>query len=136
MTPNAGGPAVWRGTVRAAASAAVALTLAAPGCGGESSRELTLESCTVDDAPARCGTVMVGEDQSGDGDHQPVRVVVFPATGSDRLPDPVVWFAGGPGDSAVDSISRVRPLLAPNNTSRDLVFIEQRGISHDVSRLS
>jgi pimeloyl-ACP methyl ester carboxylesterase len=52
---------------------------------------------------------------------------VFPATGPDRQPDPDVWFAGGPGDSAVDTISRVRPLLAPNNTSRDLVFIEQRG---------
>ena len=70
---------------------------------------------------------MVPEDRSGGGDRQlPIRVVVFPATGPDRQPDPVVWFAGGPGDSAVDTISRVRPLLAPN-TSRDLVFIEQRG---------
>jgi pimeloyl-ACP methyl ester carboxylesterase len=71
---------------------------------------------------------MVPEDRSGgDAREIPVRVVVFPATGSDRQPDPVVWFAGGPGDSAVDSISRVRPLLVPNNVSRDLVFIEQRG---------
>ena len=71
---------------------------------------------------------MVPEDRSGGGDHQlPIRVVVFPGTGSGRQPDPVVWFAGGPGDSAVDTISRVRPLLDPNNTSRDLVFIEQRG---------
>ena len=71
---------------------------------------------------------MVPEDRSGGGDHQlPIRVVVFPGTGPGRQPDPVVWFAGGPGDSAVDTISRVRPLLDPNNTSRDLVFIEQRG---------
>jgi pimeloyl-ACP methyl ester carboxylesterase len=41
-------------------------------------------------------------------------------------PDPIVWFAGGPGDSAVDMIGRVRPLLAAN-TDRDLVFVEQRG---------
>jgi pimeloyl-ACP methyl ester carboxylesterase len=114
---------------RAAAFAAVVVALVvAPGCSGESSSELALEACTVDGAPARCGTVMVPEDRSGDGGRQlPVRVVVFPATGSDGQPDPVVWFAGGPGDSAVDSIGRVRPLLAPNNTNRDLVFIEQRG---------
>jgi pimeloyl-ACP methyl ester carboxylesterase len=122
------GLTVLPGAFRAVASAAVVLVLVVPGCGGESSRELALEACTVDGAPARCGTVMVPEDRSGDGDQQlPVRVVVFPATGPDRQPDPVVWFAGGPGDSAVDGIGRVRPLLAPNNTSRDLVFIEQRG---------
>jgi pimeloyl-ACP methyl ester carboxylesterase len=70
---------------------------------------------------------MVPEDRSGGDDRMlPVRVVVFPATGPGRQPDPVVWFAGGPGDSAVDTISRVRPLLAAN-TNRDLVFIEQRG---------
>ena len=57
---------------------------------------------------------MVPEDRSDGGDRQlPIRVVVFPATGPDRQSDPVVWFAGGPGDSAVDTISRVRPLLAP-----------------------
>ena len=70
---------------------------------------------------------MVPEDRLGGSDRQiPIRVVVIPATDADRQPDPVVWFAGGPGDSAVDTISRVRPLLAAN-TSRDLVFIEQRG---------
>jgi pimeloyl-ACP methyl ester carboxylesterase len=89
---------------------------------------LELEACTVDGQPARCGTLLVPEDRSGDGVRQlPVRVVVFPARGRDHHGDPVVWFAGGPGDSAVDTISRVRPLLAANNTSRDLVFIEQRG---------
>lgn len=97
-------------------------------CGGESSTELALEACTVDGQAARCGTLFVPEDRSGSGDRQlPIRVVVFPAADSDPQGDPVVWFAGGPGDSAVDTISRVRPLLAPNNSSRDLVFIEQRG---------
>jgi pimeloyl-ACP methyl ester carboxylesterase len=99
-----------------------------PGCGDESSPALSLEACTVDGSPARCGTLMVPEDRADDGAGQlPIRVVVIPATGPDRQPDPVVWFAGGPGDSAVDTISRVHPLLAPANMSRDLVFIEQRG---------
>ena len=52
--------------------------------------------------------------------------MVIPAADPRRQSDPIVWFAGGPGDSAVETISRVRPLLAAN-TDRDLVFIEQRG---------
>ncbi len=70
---------------------------------------------------------MVPEDRvSGSGRQIPIRVVVIPATDPRRQSDPIVWFAGGPGDSAVDTIGRVRPLLAVN-TGRDLVFIEQRG---------
>ena len=34
----------------------------------------------------------------------PVRFVVFPATGPDKAPDPVVYFAGGPGVSAIADI--------------------------------
>jgi pimeloyl-ACP methyl ester carboxylesterase len=99
-----------------------------PGCDRESTPGLELEACTIDDQAARCGTLLVPEDRSGGGDRQlPIRIVVFPATRRDHQDDPVVWFAGGPGDSAVETISRVRPLLAPNNVDRDLVFIEQRG---------
>jgi pimeloyl-ACP methyl ester carboxylesterase len=113
--------------VGAGALAVVSLLVFLPGCGGKSSTGLALDACTVDGVSARCGTLMVPEDRSGRGDRQlPIRIVVFPATGPRRQPDPIVWFAGGPGDSAVDTISRVRPLLAPN-TSRDLIFIEQRG---------
>ncbi len=53
--------------------------------------------------------------------------MVIPATGPDRAPDPVVWFAGGPGDSAVVDLSNELPLLAGLNVHRDLVFVEQRG---------
>ena len=42
---------------------------------------------------------------TGKGRTIPVRFVVIPAASPDKAPDPVVWFAGGPGDSAVDNIS-------------------------------
>jgi pimeloyl-ACP methyl ester carboxylesterase len=114
--------------VPVAALVVVALVAFLPGCDEDPSTGLALEACTVDGVAARCGTLMVPEDRAGTGDHQlPIRVVVFPGSGPVRRPDPVVWFAGGPGESAVDTIGRVRPLLTPNNTSRDLVFIEQRG---------
>ena len=62
----------------------------------------------------------------GPGAKSAVRVVVVPASGPGRLADPIVWVAGGPGDSAVDMIQRVMPLFF-FNTHRDLVFVDQRG---------
>lgn len=89
---------------------------------------LTVKSCTVADRAARCGTLIVPEDRlTGTGRTISVRFVVIPATGPDRAPDPVVYFAGGPGGSAVDEIPFELPLLAGLNVHRDLVFIDQRG---------
>jgi pimeloyl-ACP methyl ester carboxylesterase len=53
--------------------------------------------------------------------------VIIPATGRPRAPDPVVYFAGGPGGSTVQDIPDELPDLLPLNVHRDLVFIEQRG---------
>jgi hypothetical protein len=77
---------------------------------------------------ASCGTLIVPEDRlTGQGRTIPVRFVVFPATGRDRAPDPLVYFAGGPGDSAIADIPIRLPGFVSLNLNRDLVFIEQRG---------
>ncbi|MGO8959488.1 MAG: alpha/beta fold hydrolase [Streptosporangiaceae bacterium] len=89
---------------------------------------LSVKPCTADGHRARCGTLVVAEDRlTGKGRTIPVRFVVIPATSPDRSPDPVVWFAGGPGDSAVNDISGELPLLGNLDVHRDLVFVEQRG---------
>ena len=116
---------------------AALLGLAVAACGGHpapaasapSVGSLTVKACMVNGQAARCGTLIVPEDRlTGTGRTIPVRFVVIPATGPDRAPDPVVYFAGGPGDSAVNEfqIGGV-PDLAGVNVHRDLVFIEQRG---------
>ena len=88
---------------------------------------LALHSCVVAKHAARCGALMVPEDRlTGTGRQIPLRVVVVPASGLGRLADPIVWVAGGPGDSAVDMIQRVMPLFFFNR-HRDLVFVDQRG---------
>ncbi len=113
-----------------------ALGLAAASCCEHSSpvaraprvNPLTVKACMVDGLAARCGTLIVVQDRlTGKGPTIPIRFVVFPATGPGRAPDPVVWFQGGPGDSAIDYISDNLPSLEPLNTHRDLVFIDQRG---------
>ena len=116
----------WLG-LAAAALVAVAL----PGCTSSSTSKsgtgpLTLTPCVTAGVSARCGTLRVSGDQARVGPTIAVRVIVIPAAGTSRQPDPIVWFAGGPGDSAVDMIGRVRPLFG-SVTDRDLVFIEQRG---------
>ncbi len=112
------------------------LGLAAASCGGHPAtagsappvNSLSVKSCTVDGRAARCGTLIVPEDRlTGQGRTIPVRFVVFPATGLDRAPDPVVYFAGGPGVSAIADIPAWLPDLQSLNIDRDLVFIEQRG---------
>ena len=100
----------------------------APAAGAPPANSLTVKACTVDGLAARCGTLIMPEDRlTGSGRTIPVRFVVVPATGPDRAPDPVVYFAGGPGDSAVDEYPSGVPNLASVNVHRDLVFIEQRG---------
>jgi pimeloyl-ACP methyl ester carboxylesterase len=113
------------------------LGLAAASCGGHPApaasappvNSLTVKACMVDGLAARCGTLIVPEDRlTGKGRTIPIKFVVFPATGPDRAPDPMVWFEGGPGSSAIDSISVTLPLLEPLNAlHRDVVYIDQRG---------
>ena len=116
--------------------AAVALCLAAASCSGQVQHaasappvnSLSIKTCTVNDLAARCGTLIVpGNRLTGKGRTIAVRFVIIPATGPGRAPDPVVYFAGGPGGSTVDDIPSELPDLLSLNLHRDLVFIEQRG---------
>jgi pimeloyl-ACP methyl ester carboxylesterase len=115
---------------------AASLCLAAVSCGGKPTpaasappvNPLTVKPCTVDGRAARCGTLIVPEDRlTGKGRTIPVRFVVIPATSPDKAPDPVIYFAGGPGNSAVNDIAGELTVLQDLNVHRDLVFIEQRG---------
>jgi pimeloyl-ACP methyl ester carboxylesterase len=125
----------WRGAARLGLVMA-ALSLVAASCGRQAAptagsapvNSLSIKACTVDGMQARCGTLIVPENRlTGKGRTIPVRFVVIPAFGADRAPDPVVYFAGGPGGSAVAEIRGELPDLQSLNTHRDLVFIEQRG---------
>ena len=115
---------------------AASLCLAAVSCGGKPAptatappvNPLTVKACTVNGRAARCGTLIVPEDRlTGTGRTIPVRFVVMPATGPDKAPDPVVWFTGGPGHTALDDIPSEPPGFRRLNVHRDMVYVEQRG---------
>jgi pimeloyl-ACP methyl ester carboxylesterase len=92
-------------------------------------RSVDLEPCDLGGSPGRCGSVLVPEDRTG-GDGRrtiPIRVAVLEGHELDR-PDPMVFLAGGPGGSAIDSAPWFIEHFAALRGDRDFVFIEQRGV--------
>ena len=110
---------------------AAVLSLASCSPGPDSAHPaIALEACRLPgvDAPARCGTYEVWEDRAAkSGRRIKLDIGVLPAKLRSREPDPIVIFAGGPGQGAVSLASQVMPLFAKLNDSRDVVFIDQRG---------
>jgi pimeloyl-ACP methyl ester carboxylesterase len=109
--------------------AVVLLTLAACARPESSTRPGWLKPCALDQikGDARCGTYEVFEDRAArQGRRIGLRVVVLPATAR-PAPDPIVFFAGGPGDSAVGNAGYVAATLGGARRSRDIILIDQRG---------
>jgi pimeloyl-ACP methyl ester carboxylesterase len=57
-----------------------------------------------------------------------VHYAVLPALARNKKPDPVFFFAGGPGQSAIDIAAQVGAMLGRFVNRRDIVLIDQRGV--------
>ena len=91
---------------------------------------LVLSPCNVEGTSekVKCGTYEVYENRdSKKGRKISLKVVVFPATGQEREPDPLVYVPGGPGSSATEDAPYVAPQFAKIREHRDLLFVDQRG---------
>ncbi|MFI1394532.1 alpha/beta fold hydrolase [Streptomyces sp. NPDC020681] len=85
---------------------------------------------TADPIPAlegaRCGTLTVPEDRGRrHGRKITLGVAIVPALTSTPASDPIVWFAGGPGDDAVGEAQMA--IDGGLNRHRDVIFMSQRG---------
>ncbi|QJR14988.1 alpha/beta fold hydrolase [Usitatibacter palustris] len=92
--------------------------------------KLALADCRLPgiEAAARCGTHEVWEDRKAQaGRRIKIRVVVIPAKLRAKEPDPIVPLAGGPGQGAVGLARQLVPLFSQVNSTRDLLFVDQRG---------
>jgi len=56
-----------------------------------------------------------------------VHYAVLPAAARNKKPDPVLFFAGGPGQSAITLAGTVSRLMGRVSNRRDVVLIDQRG---------
>lgn len=109
-------------TVRAQAPAAPTPVPLAPGWQGK------LTPCPLPDGKgqALCGTYEVFEDREArSGRKIPLKIVLLPATGPDRAPDPVFFLSGGPGQGETEEAPDL--VQDPLRARRDLVLVDTRG---------
>jgi pimeloyl-ACP methyl ester carboxylesterase len=117
---------------RAACRAALAAALAFAGAGAWGAT-LPLHACRLVglDHDAQCGVLKRPLDPARpQGTQIDLHVVVIPALARQKQPDPVFFFAGGPGQSAVQLAGTAQGLLQRLAQRRDLVLIDQRGTGH------
>jgi pimeloyl-ACP methyl ester carboxylesterase len=90
---------------------------------------LELKPCEVKGVKdARCGTYEVFENRAKkSGRKISLKILVFPATGTERAPDPYIYIPGGPGSSATEDAPYLVESFAKIREHRDLLFIDQRG---------
>ncbi len=78
---------------------------------------------------ALCGVVQRPLDPARpQGTQVDVHFAVLPALARNKKPDPLFYFAGGPGQSAIDVAATVSAMLGRFSNRRDLVLIDQRGV--------
>jgi pimeloyl-ACP methyl ester carboxylesterase len=83
---------------------------------------------------AQCGVVKRALDPSKpQGTQIDVHFAVLPALARNKLPDPVFFFAGGPGQSAIDLAGPVATMLGRFSNRRDIVLVDQRGTGRTAS---
>jgi pimeloyl-ACP methyl ester carboxylesterase len=101
---------------------------------GEDAPGMELETCEliVPGTPlsvvGECGWLVAAENpDEPEGRQIKVRVARIPAHGRVAEPDPLVFFAGGPGQSATESWPIIAGALKKVNESRDILLVDQRG---------
>ncbi|MEA2559915.1 MAG: hypothetical protein QOH06_1419 [Acidobacteriota bacterium] len=77
---------------------------------------------------ALCGTHEVFENRAArTGRKIPLKIVVIPAAPSGRLPDPITFFAGGPGEASIPFGLSKAQQLGLSGGKRDLLLVDLRG---------
>lgn len=105
--------------------ACVALPLGTLAAHGE-----TIEPCRIKRVPreVRCGAIHAPENPDApEGRKITVKFAVVPALAKNKAPDPIFFFAGGPGQAAMQIASQILSSQSMLNARRDLVFVDQRG---------
>lgn len=106
------------------------LAAAAASSSQASAPRLELQSCRLNGYPTevQCGTLKRPLNPAQpQGQQIELRVAVVPALARNKLPDPIVFLAGGPGQAAVELLPMLTSRLSRLNQRRDLVFVDQRG---------
>jgi pimeloyl-ACP methyl ester carboxylesterase len=93
-------------------------------------KSITLEPCEIPGSKEKvlCGSYEVFENrETKTGRKLKLKIVVYPATGPNKLPDPFWYMPGGPGSSATEDSSYIADEFRKLRDRRDIVFVDQRG---------
>jgi pimeloyl-ACP methyl ester carboxylesterase len=82
----------------------------------------------VQTVEAQCGSLEVPENRAAPGGRK-IRLAIawLPTKGGDAEPDPVVFIAGGPGQSALETFPSIATAFADVRKHRDVLLVDQRG---------
>jgi len=116
--------------VRVLAPAWLGAALVCGGAGARAADGAVLTACRLPGVAheLRCGSLRRPLDPARpDGVQIDLRFAVLPALARNRKADPVLFFAGGPGQSALDLAGPLSRLFARVLNRRDVILIDQRG---------
>lgn len=106
------------------------LTLQCASAVRQTQPKLILNDCQLlgSQLKAKCGAYEVYENRATkSGRKISLKIVLLPATGDKREPDPFVYFAGGPGSAATDDAAGLAQAFPQILAHRDMLFVDQRG---------
>jgi pimeloyl-ACP methyl ester carboxylesterase len=119
-------------SLRAGVLAGVLAVLAA-GAHAAAPPGLALHACRLRglEHDAQCGVLRRPLDPARpDGVQIDLHVAILPALARQKQPDPVMFFAGGPGQSAIGLAGTIEHMLSRIGTRRDVILVDQRGTGH------
>src|SRR5688572_12611347 len=119
----------WRG-LGYSARAALACVLAAPSLVAAQPESAVLTPCRLRGLAheVSCGVLKRPLDPANpQGTQIDLHYAVLPALARNKEPDPIFFFVGGPGQSAIDLAGQLAARLSRLTNRRDLVLIDQRG---------
>ena len=117
----------WAFTLALAAALSVATASAAPAAPVATTEPTPCRLRGIEHE-ALCGSLQRALDPAQpQGVQISVHYAVLPALARNKRPDPVFFFAGGPGQSAIEIAPQVAAMLARFSNRRDIVLIDQRG---------
>lgn len=100
-------------------------------CGGaHAETPLALHSCHLAGVAqaAQCGKLIRPFDaRSPAAGSFDLHIAVLPALALQKKPDPIVFVAGGPGQSAIELAGPISQMLNRLNQRRDIILVDQRG---------
>lgn len=120
----------WRRRVAGAVLGVAGVLAGSAAMAQEAAPSLTLKPCRLRgvEHDAQCGVLRRPLDPArADGPQIDLHVAVLPAIARNKKPDPVLFFAGGPGQSAIELAGPVSRMFQRFLNRRDIILIDQRG---------